>query len=402
MSRQFLVPAWGLSEYALTPDEAAQLQASDLVRVELTKIPGTYGLRAGSKVGVAAGSGWGLRVKSHLNVRNLMFMLCYARDPAGWKAPYAFFDTEDDLLSSTAWGFASAAERALLRGPLRGYRRLEERSPVLRGRLRIRDQIARGGLLTPVDIIRDEFDIDVPENRILLAAARLLRRLPQVHSTARQRLRRIDEQLDGVSLVPRSVALRGPPFTRLNRHYQPALAIAELVLRGTSIGARTGSRASVTFSFELHRVFEQFLEVSLGRAVAERGAALQPQMTGRSLDRGAVLGLRPDLVVTRGGTCRAILDAKFKRLDGDLAGDAYQMLAYLLEFGPARGFLVAADGSPSDHVVRAVPKHISVRSIRLDQPPERILEEVDALAAEIPLGDAAVGSVLRYTAPPRV
>ncbi len=50
---------------------------------------------------------------------------------------------------------------------------------------------------------------------------------------------------------------------------------------------------------------------------------------------------------------------------------------------------MAADGSPSDHDMRAVPKRISVRTIRLDRPPARILKEVDALAAEIPLGDDA-------------
>ena len=41
----------------------------------------------------------------------------------------------------------------------------------------------------------------------------------------------------------------------------------------------------------------------------------------------------------------SVLDAKFKQLEQDLGADAYQMLAYLLEFGPRSGILVSAIGT---------------------------------------------------------
>jgi 5-methylcytosine-specific restriction enzyme subunit McrC len=147
----------------------------------------------------------------------------------------------------------------------------------------------------------------------------------------------------------------------------------------------------VTFAFELHRVFEHFLEVALGAAVRRRGARLVRQPTGHSLDHERTLGLEPDFVVeTRHGRPISVLDAKFKRLEQNLGGDAYQLLAYLLEFRPRYGFLVSATGTSNDRRVRAVDKVLRVRPLALDQAPERVLAEVDDLADEAIAGDRHV------------
>ena len=198
MTARFDVPAWGWKPYELSAQQAAALQATGLVRVEVGTTPGQYGLRGLSSVGVAAGPDWELRVTSHLDVYEVLFLLAYARDPSGWRTTLASFAKADTLLATVAWGFAAASEHALRAGPLRGYRRLDEPTPVLRGRLRIGEQLARGGLATPVLITRDEYDLDVAENRLLLAAASLLARTPLVAPVVRARLRRIVALLDGV------------------------------------------------------------------------------------------------------------------------------------------------------------------------------------------------------------
>jgi hypothetical protein len=84
----------------------------------------------------------------------------------------------------------------------------------------------------------------------------------------------------------------------------------------------------------------------------------------------------------RGTKVVAVLDAKFKRLDQDLGGDAYQLLAYLLELGPRFGALISALGTAADRQVRAVDKVLAVRPLRLDHPPEAVLDQVEALAYE--------------------
>jgi len=382
VTRLFEVAAWGTRAYELSDNEAADLHRTGLVRVEVGDAPGVYVLRGLTSVGVAAGPKWELRVASHLDVREVMFLLTYARNPNGWRTSYAHFAKAPTLLAAVAWGFAATAEQALRTGPIRGYRRLEEASSVLRGRLRLGEQLARGGLPMPVLIARDEYDIDVVENRVLYAAARLLSRLPLVATSARARLRRVIRMLDGVTPIPDLRSLRPPPITRLNAHYEPALVLADLVLRNTSVSSRAGAIRSVTFAFELHRVFEDFLEVAFGTALRHRRATLVRQPKGRSLDHEGTLGLEPDFVAIRNGTAVCVLDAKFKRLEQDLGDDAYQLLAYLLEFGPRFGFLVAATGTRSDRRIRAVDKILGVRPLALDGPPEHVLAEVDALANE--------------------
>lgn len=382
MTRLFEVPTWGTRRYELSVQETVDLQGTGLVHVEVGQTPGEYVLRGLTSVGVAAGSAWELRVASHLDVREVMFLLTYARDPGGWRTSYAHFATSPTLLAAAAWGFAATAEQALRAGPLRGYRRLEETTPILRGRLRLGEQLARGGLPTPVLVTRDEYDLDVIENRVLLAAARLLARLPLVAPSVRARLRRVIALLDGVTSVRDVRSLRPPPITRLNQHYESALVLADLVLRGTSVSSRAGAARSVTFAFELHRVFEDFLEVALRAAFRRRGARLVRQPKGRSLDHDGTLGLEPDFIAVQDGQPVSVLDAKFKRLEQDLGGDAYQLLAYQLEFGPRSGFLVSATGTRSDRAVRAVDKVLGVRPLGLDQPPERVLAEIDELADE--------------------
>jgi 5-methylcytosine-specific restriction enzyme subunit McrC len=380
----FDVPTWGWRPYELTAQQAAALQATGLVHVEVGTTPGQYALRGLSSVGVAAGPDWELRVTSHLDVHEVLFLLAYARDPAGWRTTLASFAAADTLFAAVAWGFAAASENALRAGPLRGYRRLDEATPVLRGRVRISEQLARGGLLTPILITRDEYDLDVAENRLLLAAASLLARTPLVAPVVRARVRRIVALLDGVSRVANARTLQPPPITRLNRHYASAIALADLVVRGMSLTSRSGAVRSVTFAFDLSRVFEDFLEVALGAALRRRGASLDRQPKGRTLDLERTLGLEPDFVVRRSGDPEpiAIIDAKFKALDNSLGGDAYQMLSYLLEFGPRRGILVCATGQRSDRRIRAVDKRIGVRPLALNRPPADVLEAVDLLAAE--------------------
>jgi 5-methylcytosine-specific restriction enzyme subunit McrC len=383
VTAHFDVPAWGYKPYELTSQQAAALRATGLVHVEVGPVPGQYALRGLSSVGVAAGPDWELRVSSHLDVHEVLFLLAYARDSFGWRTTVASFAKSETLLAAVAWGFAAASEDALRAGPLRGYRRLDEATPVLRGRLRIGEQLARGGMATPVLVTRDEYDLDVPENRLLLAAALLLTRTPLVAPVVRARLRRIVALLDGVSVVsPRT--LRSPPITRLNRHYAPGIALAELIVRGMSVTTRAGTVRSVTFAFDLARVFEDFLEVALGAALRRRGASLDRQPKGRALDVERTLGLEPDFVVRRAGDPEpiAILDAKFKSLDASLGGDAYQMLSYLLEFGPRCGTLVCATGEHSDRRIRAVDKRIAVRPLALDRPPAEVLRAVDRLAEE--------------------
>lgn len=113
MTRLFEVRAWDTSSCELSAQEAVDLQRTGLVHVEVGSTPGLYVLRGLSFVGVATGPGWELRVASHLDIHEVMFLLTYARDPAGWGRSYAHFVETQTLLAATAWGFTATAEQAL-------------------------------------------------------------------------------------------------------------------------------------------------------------------------------------------------------------------------------------------------------------------------------------------------
>ena len=164
------------------PAEVARAVAdSGLVRVELEHPPDRWRLAADSRVGIAMGENWEIRVVPRLAIPKLIFLLGYASDPNGWRELTAPMAREEELFRAIASGFATHALRAIESGVLRGYLSTDESAAVIRGRIRIGDQLARRpGLLLPVEIRYDDYTTDIPENRLLAAASTLLLRLARL------------------------------------------------------------------------------------------------------------------------------------------------------------------------------------------------------------------------------
>jgi 5-methylcytosine-specific restriction enzyme subunit McrC len=136
------------------------------------------------------------------------------------------------------------------------------------------------------------------------------------------------------------------------------------------------------------RVFEDFLSTALRVALERHGGRVRFQYSARHLDEAARLTLKPDITWWESGTCRAVIDAKYKALavSGIPNADAYQMLAYCIAFGLDRGYLVYAKDAgqkPLEHVVSGNGTRIHVRAIDVEREPVDVLSEVDALAASI-------------------
>jgi 5-methylcytosine-specific restriction enzyme subunit McrC len=338
---------------------------------------------------VLVGDGWELRIRPALDVPRLMFLFAYAADQRGWKDIVAPFEKEQDEVAAVASGFAWHANRALERGPIRGYRRREERSDALRGRIRFADQVARGaGLPIPLEISYSDYTPDVLENRMLLTAASLLLRIPRVAPSARRRLLHVRSQLETVEHLRDWRDVRAPSQTRLNEHYRPALALAELVLRNLSISQEKGNLESTTFVFDMNKVFEDFVTAAFTEAMRKHGGTVRPQVAQYSLDEGSRLRLKPDIGWWDSNRCLAVLDAKYKAIDDGLLrhDDAYQMLAYCTAYGLDRGYLIYARDSgaePAAHVVRNAKTEIVVVLLDVEQEPEVLLQQVQALADRV-------------------
>lgn len=382
--------AWSETDVELTTEQAEAVAATDLVRVSLGDRFGSWRLAADSRVGVVWREGeWELRVKPKLAIPRLMFLLGYAADPNGWRDATAPFAAEEHLFAAVASGFAHHARRAFSPAPIHGYVTVEEQAPTLRGRLRFSDQLARwSGMPIPLELTHDDYSADVAENRLLRGATELLLRLPRVPERARRQLLAVRASLANVLPTAPAPDVKAPAITRLNAGYAPALALAELILRHTSIATDGGGIQSVSFVFDMNKVFEDFLSTALRSALERHGGEVRLQDRRERLDLGGAIRLIPDITWWRGSRCLAVIDAKYKRLiDARFPNaDAYQMLGYCTALELSRGYLVYAKDAGEvarTHVVKHVGVELAVRTVDVEHEPDSLLASVEQLAGEI-------------------
>ncbi|MFB7109200.1 McrC family protein [Streptomyces sp. NPDC056291] len=364
--------------------EAGRALATSGILQSATPDPGRDGhwlLRAGSRVGaVRTPGGPVVRITPKTPVSRLFFLLGFSLDPArAWRdSREGTVETGayDDVVPALAHAVERQIDAALRQGVLQGYREVEESALVVRGRLREAEQIRRHfGRTPPVEIAYDAYTADTAENRILRAATERLLRLPGVPGPVRRRLAHQRVRLaDALPLIRGQELPRWQP-SRLNSRCQPALRLAEAVLRGTSPEHRPAGADPLAvdgFLLDMNKLFEDFVTVALREALQEHGltAGLQDP---HHLDTAGLVRIRPDLVVGTGDgrTPLAVVDAKYKveKADGLLNADLYQALAYATVLGLPEAHLVYAAGRQPErfHEVRGTTAGPGGRGVRLYQ-----------------------------------
>ncbi len=373
-------------ELALSEDVAATLAASGVVTVNRPPWSRNYLIGPAGHVGVAVVGGVEVRIVPKVPVDRLLFLLGYVQDPSSWRAGGVTVAARDELLPAVAEAFRRQAERAVEQGVMQGYRETEESLPVLRGRLREKDQLAiRYGLAMPLEVRYDEWTTDIAENRLLLAAARRLLRLPGVAASTRRGLVRLAGRFDEVRALLPGRSLPRWSATRLNVRYHAAVRLAELVLRGGSFDQPRGDVRVDGFLVSMPKVFEAFVVTALGEQLTARyGGRAVAQDLGH-LDVARRVDMRPDLVwYDDAGRPRAVVDAKYKaeKLAGYPNADLYQLLAYCTALGLRVGHLVYAGGNADaqEHVVRHAGTRLLQHALDLSVSPVELLRQVDALA----------------------
>ncbi|WP_067069021.1 McrC family protein [Carbonactinospora thermoautotrophica] len=356
---------------ALTDAQAAALAASGVVRVSRRR-SGTWEVEPCGKVGVARVAGVEIRITPKIPIRRLLFLIGYARDQGGWRDEDVELADFPDLVPAAAHAFARQAERALAGGVLQGYRTVDDALPVVRGRIRQRDQVRRWGLPAPVEVSYDDFSVDIAENQLLRTAASELLALPGVPAAVRTRLRAIAHRLALATPLRRGRPLPAWRPTRLNARYHHAVRLAELVLRGRSFDQDWPGTVRVNgFLFDMVKVFEDFVTVALAEALRPYGGRCKAQARLHLTRERRVL-LKPDLVwYATGDRPAAVVDAKYKaeRTSGVPQQDLYQMLAYCTALGLPRGHLVYAKGQQPEltHHVRNSGVELVQHALDLEQ-----------------------------------
>lgn len=246
-----------------------------------------------------------------------------------------------DLLDLVCHLLAREAEEILRGGILSDYRSVDEALPVLRGRLRVRDQmLSRFGQLDQLECSFDEYDSDIIENHLVrcgLAAARRLARHPEVRRMV-QRVSSPWEQACPSS--PSAAIVRHSEITyrRRNERYRRAHHLSRLLLDGSGLGDmfESGQGSISAFFINMANLFERFLTRLLTDQLNKSDLKVDAQHSYSAVVTNDATGstyqqLRPDLVVSNQEETRVIpIDAKYKNYDLKKLdpGDLYQTFTY--------------------------------------------------------------------------
>ena len=383
-----------LREYRTREGVELSAQDRDLLKncasIKVTPTEGmdrAYDLTPGSTVGVVQTGTLSLEIRPKLPIDRVLFLISYALDVRRFKPEDFAFGQAHDLFEAMIPGFVIQVRRALRRGILRGYRIEEEALHGVRGRIRFNDQIRnRFGIFPPVEVSYDDFTEDIELNRLLKAAIVRLGRMRIRSEGARRSLRSFDRALAEVADVEYGQgAIPDFSFNRLNRHYEPAIRLAQLILESTSVELIRGSVRAASFLVDMTKVFENFMVIALREAlgVIEREF---PQGRRMWLDRDRRVYLEPDISWWDGRRCVFVGDLKYKKTDyGIPNADLYQLLAYTITADLPTGLLIYAHGEadPVSHPIKHVGKRLEVMAMELSGSPDQILAEVSKIAGTI-------------------
>ena len=368
----------------LTTAAAAALNTSQLVKA----VPEELGWRVTAEywVGTVARGDLVVRVAPKIGAVQVLRLLAMADGAADLTVDDERVEVADDadLSAVLARMFVLEAEHALATGPLRGYRTEDQTLPVLRGRLRLRDQyLRRFGQLTPLEVTVDEWTVDTAENRLIRSAALALLALPGLPAGVEADLRRVDRMLvEAERLVPGAPLPTWQP-TRLNARLHAMLGLADLTLRHVSVESTAGETLVHGFRVNMAHLFERLV----ARLLTDVDPAWSAQVT-LPLDQGDTLAIRPDLVRDGGTGWSGVADTKYKVLDeaGKVSNaDIYQLVTYCARLGLTTGHLIYADGgtAPQPYEVIGTDAAIAVHRVDLTASPEDLRAEVSALSATL-------------------
>jgi 5-methylcytosine-specific restriction enzyme subunit McrC len=375
--------------HSLPDDVATALNQLDIATVTPAG-GGDWTIANIRKVGVVRVADCQIAIHPKVPVARLFFMMSYALNRDFWHDDDITIssDSESDLVNTIAVAFLRHAARATRQGLIQGYESYEESLPMVRGRINIPAQIGRrGGMAFPAQVVFDEFTVDIAENRLLLSAARRLLHLPTLAHQTRTELRKMTQTLDGVTTLISGQPLPRVHFTRLNSRYRAALVLAEIILRNSSLEQDSGEVTATAFLFDMWKIFEDFVTTALGLNLERRGGTAKSQATGKYLDAGSKVALRPDLLWHDGDSPMAVIDAKYKatKFANYPNTDVYQMLAYCVRFGLDTGHLVYAKGEEEPQIHEVIGHTVSVHchAIDLNQRPSALLNQMSRLAEKI-------------------
>ena len=235
----------------------------------------------------------------------------------------------------------------------------------------------------PIHYRTKERSLDTPENRVLSAA--MHRAWSMLSLSDRSEFTRIRSKWHNrmpsagnnpVDLQVVEERFCGGKYDGARDYYRRPIMLAKVIL-GLD-GVALGEEASVSGDATLINtadVYEKYLRNLIRELLTSNGYVVsKPTHDAISLYTDGSYALEPDVLISRGGTAKLIVDAKYKTPS---AADHYQMQAYLNAYGLKNGVLGApsSDGSEPRSYERMTPHGLIVHELEIS------LEDLEATEA---------------------
>lgn len=354
-----------------------------------TQEPGRYLVKAHSYAGmIILPTEKTIYINPKLPIQTLFALLARVYDPNKeiFDAQPQPYTTVSELFEFIVSFFAGHTEDLIARGLLRGYQSLVEDSQAIRGRLLIAETIHHNpGLQHKHWCSYRHFTTDIPENRILLWTAFVLRGWNYMDVSLFGRLHRIQHILSDVYLDPLVRTLIDRlEFHRLNDAYKPALTLAKLILDYLSFSGSQGNEPFLAYLIDMDVLFQQYLSTIL-RQETEQSRYWTKEEENHSLDLGKKITIRPDILIYLDDSPYLVVDAKYKLSASQ--EDLYQMLAYCHAVGINQAVLVhpGSEASPLGAITMRGPGNIRVdyQSLNLSGGPAELEAQGKILVTKI-------------------
>jgi len=246
--------------------------------------------------------------------------------------------------------FLDSVNTLVKRGLRSDYVKQEDNLFFLKGKLQVGKQIRHNSINKHKFCVEyDEFLQDRPVNRLLHAA---LQKVASYTRSARNQklLRELRFVFDEIP-ISRNVK-QDFSQVKLDRgmsYYQSPLAWTRLILEGFSPLTMKDTNSAFSLLFPMEAVFESYVESILKKQMPD-GLQVRGQVRAEYLvshKNKDMFNLKPDLVIYKEQKIHAVLDTKWKLIDGggkDKYGisqaDMYQMFAYGHKYLAGKGDIV--------------------------------------------------------------
>lgn len=270
-------------------------------------------------------------------------------------------DTAPLLIDVLATSFLREVDRLVSFGLAKAYRRKRFERPPYPGRPDITRHISRFAA-RPDKLVTSASRIthDIDANQVLAKALDVLGRIRLTSGLSRDVARQLPSfaRVGRPPIHPNSISRI--PLDRLTFRYRDALGLAELILRGQSLGPRNSSKRGASIAFNMTKVWERAVEHWVRDSWDDAYEV-------SSQHRFDVTSSHPgyaDVVVREDGRPVALYEAKYKVFDKKPdSDDIYQMVTYCIRLGLTEATLVYPAPAPQQ---KYEINDITVRTIGID------------------------------------